>query len=70
MDAFAPVSGKCTWWREIMLDEDLHDVTLKQKDKRVRCACFVEGYFWIHPYSEVPAECPQWRHCRYYIKSP
>lgn len=69
MDPFSPVKGKCTWWREVVIDEDLHNITIKQEDKRIRCTCFVEGYYWLHSYSEVPEDCPQIRHCRYYIKS-
>lgn len=68
VDAYAPVKGKCTWWREVIIDEDLHDIMVKPDDKRVRCSCFVEGYYWMHPAAEVPDECPKMRHCRYYIK--
>lgn len=68
MDPFSPVKGKCAWWREVMLDEDIHDITLKHEDKRVRCTCFVEGYYWVHRYADVPLACPSSLHCRYYIK--
>ncbi len=69
MDAYSPVRGKCTWWRETPVEEDAHNITIKAADKRVRCTCFVEGYFWTHRSCEVPADCPNIRHCRYYIKS-
>ncbi|HET6498887.1 MAG TPA: hypothetical protein VFH17_07545 [Coriobacteriia bacterium] len=68
MDPFSPVKGNCTWWREVMVDEDVHLTTLKQGDKRVRCTCFVEGYYWVYRSADVPSLCPRSRHCRYYIK--
>ena len=69
MDPYAPLRGKCTWWREIPRDEDRYDVTLKVEQRRVLCTCFVEGYRWEFPSTEVPAECPRANSCRYYIKS-
>ena len=69
MDAYSPVRGKCTWWREVILDEDAHNIMIKAEDKRVRCTCFVEGHFWTHRSDEVPPDCPNARHCRYYIKT-
>jgi len=67
-DPYAPVRGKCTWWREVPNDADSHDRMLKASDRRVDCSCFVEGSTWTYKESEVPAECPQNRSCRYYIK--
>lgn len=68
MDAYAPVPGKCKWWREQANEDDKFDVRLKRGDKRVTCSCFVEGHYWISKASEVPADCPNARSCRYYIK--
>lgn len=67
-DAFTPVKNKCTWWRESLVEEDKYDVRLKPGERRVHCTCFVEGKVWTHIADEVPAECPDARHCRYYIK--
>lgn len=67
-DPYAPVRGKCTWWREVPNAQDEHDIMLKAPDKRVDCTCFVEGSVWSFPTCDVPAECPEHRHCRYYIK--
>jgi len=67
-DPFAPVRGKCTWWREVPNETDAHDIMLKDPDKRVECTCFVEGTVWTFPTSDVPGECPNHRYCRYYIK--
>jgi len=55
------------WWRETWVDEDRYDLSVKAADKRVRCTCFVEGRAWTHPCGEVPRECPESAHCRYYI---
>ena len=69
MDAFSPIKDKCTWWRESLLEEDSHNPRLAHEDVRVRCTCFVEGYYWLHRRADVPADCPEARHCRYYIRS-
>jgi hypothetical protein len=69
MDAYAPVKGKCVLWREAMNVEDEHDVTIKKPQKRVECSCFVEGHFWHYTVETIPNDCPDWRKCRYYIKS-
>lgn len=67
-DPYAPIRGKCMWWREVPNETDVHDRMLKASDKRVDCTCFVEGNAWTYKECEVPAECPQSRYCRYYIK--
>ncbi|HSK48509.1 MAG TPA: hypothetical protein VLA05_11010 [Coriobacteriia bacterium] len=66
--AFAPIKGKCTWWRESPVDEDVWDPRVKDAEKRVYCSCFVEGEGWMFGRSEVPENCPQNRRCRYYIR--
>ena len=65
---FSPIKGKCTWWREFPVEDDVWDVRLKDAEKRVECTCFVEGKSWTYPRAEVPVDCPDNRHCRYYIK--
>lgn len=65
---YTPVKGKCTWWRESLHDDDEFTVSIAPPDKRVQCMCMVEGLGWIHKASEVPADCPESRRCRYYIK--
>lgn len=67
-DAFSPIPGKCTWWREQIVEEDVWDVRLPEHEKRIRCWCFVEGKAWTSTRGDVPAECPDSRHCRYYIR--
>lgn len=67
-DPYAPVRGKCTWWREFPREEDRLDTRLKPAEKRVDCSCFVEGTVWEFCDADVPVECPQHRYCRYYIK--
>ena len=57
------------WWREVLVEEDAHDITIKPEDKRIRCTCFVEGYEWLYPKKETPSDCPSTRSCRYYILS-
>jgi len=69
MDQYSPVRGKCTWWREVPRDEDRYDVTLKPEQRRILCTCFIEGYRWDFVGAEIPAECPNFTRCRYYIKS-
>jgi hypothetical protein len=67
-DGYTPVKGKCTWWREMAVDDDLFDTRLKEGRRRVSCSCFVEGKGWTVTRDELPADCPDARHCRYYIK--
>ena len=69
MDPYSPIKGKCTWWREVAVDDDTHDISIKPVDKRVQCSCFVEGLSWTHTRTSVPSECPDSDHCRYYIVS-
>lgn len=68
-DAYTPVKNKCTWWREAPVDEDRWDTRLKAGERRVECSCFVEGKAWTFTENELPADCPDSRHCRYYIKN-
>ena len=67
MDNYAPVKGKCTWWREVPRIEDEYDATLKPDQRRVTCSCFVEGFQWEFLVPDVPRECPRAKNCRYYI---
>ena len=67
-DPFAPIRGKCVWWREMPNEEDLYDSDLKSPQKRIECSCFVEGYQWTFVAAEVPAQCPRERECRYFVK--
>ncbi len=67
-DAYSPIRGKCTWWREQEVEEDIWDVRLRESEKRVRCWCFVEGFVWTVNRTEVPENCPDNLHCRYYIR--
>jgi hypothetical protein len=67
-DSYSPIRGKCVWWREVEDVEDRFDINVKQADKKVDCSCFIEGFQWVFPTSEVPPECPQCRGCRYYVK--
>ena len=66
---FSPVKGKCTWWRETPHIDDAHDMSVKRPAKRVVCTCTVEGQMWTFVQAEVPADCPESRRCRYYIKN-
>ncbi len=68
-DPFAPVRGKCKWWREIPSEEDKYDVRLKEHEKSVYCSCFVEGKGWSFTRGDIPSDCPDARGCRYYIKN-
>ncbi|MDP2402125.1 MAG: hypothetical protein Q8M66_09105 [Actinomycetota bacterium] len=68
MDGFTPIKGKCTWWRETADAEERHNLRIKPEDVTVRCMCFVEGHYWSHRRADVPADCPESRRCRYYIK--
>lgn len=67
-DGYTPVRGKCTWWREAPHPDDVYDVRLKEHEKRVVCSCHVEGKGWTFTRAELPSDCPESRHCRYYIK--
>ncbi len=66
---YTPVKGKCTWWRESLHDDDVHNDSIKNSNKRVQCMCMVEGMAWTFKSSEVPPECPEGYRCRYYIKN-
>lgn len=68
MEIYAPVKGKCTWWRERPDEEDAWDVRVPRPEKRVHCSCFVEGHGWEYRRDNVPSNCPEYRRCRYYIK--
>jgi len=68
-DGYAPIRGKCTYWRERANDDDRWESRIKRGDKRVTCSCFVEGTQWSVTESTVPSDCPERLHCRYYIKS-
>jgi hypothetical protein len=68
MDSYAPVRGKCVWWREMANSEDRFDANLKPAEKRWDCSCFVEGYRWEFVFTEVPSECPNSRHCRFFVR--
>jgi hypothetical protein len=68
MDAYMPIKGKCTWWREIPRADDQYDIRIKSPDKLVDCSCFVEGRLWEYRTADVPSDCPESRRCRYYIK--
>jgi hypothetical protein len=52
----------------MVIEEDVHNVLLKKGERRVSCSCFVEGKGWTVKAEEVPSDCPEARHCRYYIK--
>lgn len=67
-DGYSPIRGKCTWWRERAVDEDIWDSRIREDAKRVTCSCFVEGNYWTFTRGEVPSDCPNQRACRYYIK--
>lgn len=67
-DGYTPVKGKCTWWREAPMQDDIFDVRLKEHEKRVYCSCFVEGRGWTYARADIPENCPENLHCRYYIK--
>ena len=69
MDPFAPVKGKCQFWREQENLDDIYDMSVKKDDKRVVCTCFVEGDTWVTKRSDIPADCPKKFKCRYYIRT-
>jgi hypothetical protein len=68
IDAYAPIKGKCIWWRERPDDDDLWDGRIAAGDKRVDCSCFVEGMGWTFRHADVPVDCPENRRCRYFIR--
>lgn len=67
-DSYSPIKGKCTWWREAAVHEDVWDTRIREDEKRVQCSCFIEGTAWTTTRGEVPSDCPESRRCRYYIK--
>ncbi|MBN1193329.1 MAG: hypothetical protein JXA36_06540 [Coriobacteriia bacterium] len=67
MSEFAPIRGKCFYWREHLNEDDKYDTRVEKGKRRVECSCFVEGDRWTYFEDEVPAECPVWQHCRYHI---
>jgi len=69
MNIYAPIKGKCTWWREFPNEEDRFDSALRDSDRRVECVCFVEGDAWEYKFKDVPDDCPFYRRCRYHIRS-
>lgn len=66
-DAYTPIRGKCTWWREQPVEEDEYDRRIADDDRRIRCSCFVEGFVWTYATSELPSDCPDANRCRYHI---
>ena len=56
------------WWRESIVEEDVYDVRLTDDRRRIYCSCFVEGRGWTHTRGDVPSNCPENLHCRYYIR--
>lgn len=68
VDAYAPIKGKCVWWREALDEEQRYNRNVRREDITVRCSCFVEGDFWTYRNADLPANCPRSRSCRYYIK--
>lgn len=67
-DGYSPLKGKCIWWRERLVDEDRYDPRLKDEERRLQCSCFVEGKGWTLTRAELPLDCPDAKHCRYYIR--
>lgn len=67
MSEFAPIRDKCFYWRERTNEDDLYDTRVKKGQRRVMCSCFVEGHQWTFAEDVVPSDCPDKRHCRYYI---
>jgi len=68
MDEYSPIKSKCVWWRESPDVEERYNPTIKPENVKVHCSCFLEGYVWTARRKEVLADCPNSRHCRYYIK--
>jgi len=69
MNVYAPIKGKCSWWREFPNEEDRFNVAISVRDKRVQCVCFVEGDAWEYKLKDLPGDCPFSRRCRYHITS-
>jgi len=69
MNVYAPIKGKCVWWREFPNEEDRWDTGLRLEHKRVECICFVEGDMWEYRRSELPQDCPVARKCRYHVRA-
>ena len=67
MSEYAPIRGKCFYWREAMHGDDMYDVRVKKGQRRVVASCFVEGNTWTFTESDIPADCPHARQCRYFI---
>ncbi|GAB4279178.1 MAG: hypothetical protein Kow0056_12200 [Coriobacteriia bacterium] len=67
-DGYAPIKGKCVYWREALDEDDRWTPSIKPPKKRVHCSCFVEGDVWTFKAAEVPKDCPNWMACRYYVK--
>ena len=68
-EGLGAVSGKCTYWRERLHEDDRFDPDVKAADKRVTCTCFIEGTVWTSTVGTVMGDCPQRMHCRYHITS-
>jgi hypothetical protein len=68
-DTYAPIKGKCKWWREAPVLDDIYDNRLKPEERTITCSCFVEGKGWVFTRAELPAECPDAVACRYYIRN-
>jgi hypothetical protein len=69
VDAYSPIRGKCTWWRETPDMDDEYDSSIREGEKRIRCLCFVEGRGWGFKVADLPVDCPDMLHCRYYIRT-
>ncbi len=67
MSSFAPIRGKCFYWREEIDDSQRFNTRVNEEDWEVRCRCFVEGTSWLHRVADVPSDCPERYRCRYYI---
>jgi hypothetical protein len=67
-DNYAPIKGKCMYWRECLNEDDRFDSRVKKADKRIECSCFVEGRIWPATAKTLLADCPERYHCRYYVK--
>ena len=69
MDGFAPIKGKCLYWRERLDEEDRYDSRLKKDEWRVHSTCFVDGDRWEYTVSTIPPDCPLHRKCRYHMRA-
>ncbi|MDI6900603.1 MAG: hypothetical protein QMC79_02785 [Anaerosomatales bacterium] len=69
MDPYAPVKGKCTFWREQPNEDDRWDTSVKPLDRRVTCTCFIEGDVWLVTVGTIPPDCPKRYKCRYYVRT-